>query len=189
MEKIEMVEKLQQKANVSLEEAKAVLERCDWDLLDAMILLEKEGKVRASASAARASSVREEPAYVEAAYTETGSKSGCKSDCCGDKAGNTDSGWKRFCAFMKKLLRKGMDNRFVVRRNGSVIVDLPVLVSVVLMIVFFWLTIILLVVGLFTRCEYSFEGADLGKENINNGFRKASDAAQTIADQFKSKEN
>ena len=181
MEKIEMVEKLQQKANISLEEAKAVLERCDWDLLDAMILLEKEGK---AAPAAHASSVREEPAYVEATYTESSKSDAGKDSSCSDK-----SGWKRFWAFVKKLLRKGMDNRFIVRRNGSTILDLPVLVSVILMIVFFWLTIILLVVGLFTHCEYSFEGADLGRENINNGLRKASDAAQNIAEQFKSKEN
>ena len=45
MTNFEMVEILRDKANVSYEEAKAALENSNWDLLDAMLLLEKEGKV------------------------------------------------------------------------------------------------------------------------------------------------
>ena len=45
MDHFEMVEKLRTKANVSYEEAKAALEASDWDILDALVLLESEGKV------------------------------------------------------------------------------------------------------------------------------------------------
>ena len=45
MEHLEKVEKLREKANVSYEEAKAALESCDWDILDALVKLESEGKV------------------------------------------------------------------------------------------------------------------------------------------------
>ena len=45
MTNYEMVELLRQKANVSYEEAKAALEAANWDLLDAIVLLEREGKV------------------------------------------------------------------------------------------------------------------------------------------------
>ena len=45
MDHFEMVEKLRTKANVSYEEAKAALEKTDWDVLDALVLLEGEGKV------------------------------------------------------------------------------------------------------------------------------------------------
>ena len=41
MTNYEMVELLRQKANVSYEEAKAALEASDWDLLDAIVLLER----------------------------------------------------------------------------------------------------------------------------------------------------
>ena len=44
MDKLEKVEKLRERANVSYEEAKAALEANDWDLLDAMVALEKSGK-------------------------------------------------------------------------------------------------------------------------------------------------
>lgn len=42
MDRFEMTDKLSQKANVSYEEAKAALEASNWDLLDAMILLENK---------------------------------------------------------------------------------------------------------------------------------------------------
>ena len=45
MEHIEMVEKLMEKANVSYAEAKQALENNNWDMLDALIELERQGKV------------------------------------------------------------------------------------------------------------------------------------------------
>ena len=50
MNHLEKVEKLRQRADVSYEEAKEALESCDWDILDALILLESQGKVKAPAS-------------------------------------------------------------------------------------------------------------------------------------------
>ena len=46
MDNFEKVEKLREKAGVSYEEAKTALEQCNYDLLDAMIYLEKQGKVQ-----------------------------------------------------------------------------------------------------------------------------------------------
>ena len=45
MEHIEMVEKLMSKANVSYAEAKQALENNNWDMLDALIDLERQGQV------------------------------------------------------------------------------------------------------------------------------------------------
>ena len=45
MDHLEMVEKLRAKANVSYEEARDALEACDWDLLDALLMLESEGRL------------------------------------------------------------------------------------------------------------------------------------------------
>ena len=47
MDKFEKVERLRANANVSYEEAAAALDACGGDLLDAMILLEKQGKAKA----------------------------------------------------------------------------------------------------------------------------------------------
>ena len=45
MEFLEKVEKLRAKANISYEEAKSILTETDGDLLEAMILLEKQGRI------------------------------------------------------------------------------------------------------------------------------------------------
>ena len=68
MTKLEMIDALRVKADVSYEEAKDVLELAGGDLLDAIILLEKQGKLRTGASAGteplqnEAEAVREEAA-------------------------------------------------------------------------------------------------------------------------------
>ena len=46
MDHFEMVEKLRQKTQVSYEDAKSALEACDWDLLDALVYLEQQGKLQ-----------------------------------------------------------------------------------------------------------------------------------------------
>ncbi|MBO5256257.1 MAG: UBA/TS-N domain protein, partial [Clostridia bacterium] len=45
MEHIEMVERLHEKANISYTDAKDALERSGWDMLEALVLLEREGKI------------------------------------------------------------------------------------------------------------------------------------------------
>ena len=49
MEQLEKVEKLRERANVTYEEAKEALEASNWDLLDAMVYLEKNGKTQGPA--------------------------------------------------------------------------------------------------------------------------------------------
>ena len=46
MDNYQKVEQLVNKAGCSFEEAKAALEGCGWDMLDAVISLEREGKVK-----------------------------------------------------------------------------------------------------------------------------------------------
>ncbi len=46
MEMIEKVERLRERANVTYEEARAALEMTGGDLLDAIVLLEKQGKLK-----------------------------------------------------------------------------------------------------------------------------------------------
>ena len=45
MDKLKLVDRLREKANISYEEAKIALENSNWDILEAMLYLEKHGKV------------------------------------------------------------------------------------------------------------------------------------------------
>ena len=98
MDHYEMVENLRTKANVTYEEAKAALEASDWDMLDALVLLESEGKVSGKASGT-AYTTQEQP-KVEA-----------------EKKANKglDSLW----AWVKKMFSLGNNNQFVINRKGS----------------------------------------------------------------------
>ena len=45
IEKEKLIEKLREKLNISFEEAKEALESCQWNILDAVVRLEQEGKI------------------------------------------------------------------------------------------------------------------------------------------------
>lgn len=45
MERNEMIEIIIEKANITREEAIEVLEKCNWDIIDSIIYLEKNGKI------------------------------------------------------------------------------------------------------------------------------------------------
>ena len=48
MERNEMIEELAKKVNVNRKEAEEVLEKCNWDLLDAVIYLERKSNEKDS---------------------------------------------------------------------------------------------------------------------------------------------
>ncbi len=166
MTNFEMVERLRAKANISYEEAKAALEEANWDLLDAMVVLEKQGKVGESRAAS---------------YTTR------------EEAGETmEKECHNFGRFMKKVGEKilfGINylvrNSFEISRKGKVIVTLPALVLVLCLFPWFWFTLILLAVGLFTGFKYAFRGPDLGTKPINDAMDKAADVAQNIKSEVK----
>lgn len=174
MEHYELVEKLTERANVTAEEAAAVLESCDWELLEAMIRLEREGKLYSNG--AHAGTKHDEVTFEDCAENEQTEKDG-------PAARRERRG--RLGALLKKLLRQGMENYLVVKREGKVLLELPVLIAGVLTLALFWLVVILLIIGLCTRCEFSLRGRELGTESINNGIHDVTDAAQDIVEQVR----
>ena len=64
MDQLEKVDKLRERANVSYEEAKEALEASNWDLLDAMVYLEKHGKAEPPEQETASSASQETPQYV-----------------------------------------------------------------------------------------------------------------------------
>ena len=69
MDIFEKVEKLVEKAGVSYEDAKAALDKADGDLLDAMILLEKEGKAKAPEQSSYSTKYDQQAQYVSVEET------------------------------------------------------------------------------------------------------------------------
>ena len=163
MTNYEMTEKLSEKMGVTMEEAKTALEACDWDMLDAALLLEKEHGGGNG------------PYTTRKSIEEDAPKKGHRGAISG------------IGSLLRKLVALGNRNRFEVRRKGedSLVLDMPVTVMVLLLLLAFWVCVPLLVIGLFAGFHYSFSGAELGREGINHAMDKAAEAADKVMDEIR----
>lgn len=170
MDDLEKVERLREKADVSYEEAKKALEECGGDLLDAMVYLEKQGKVKKPGRSSYTTQY-EEPKIEEAA--KTGKTSGGITDML-----------NRFLNWCGKLIQKGNETLFKVEKDGRNIIRIPVTVFVIVMILTFWILLGVMVVGLFFGCRYSFEGVKKVELDVNKAMDSAADTAEKIKKEF-----
>ena len=161
----EMAEKLSEKMGVSLEKATEALEACDWEMLDAALMLEKEiGQTGQQTWTSCDTSAEENNPGYEARERRRGVVEGLGG-------------------LLRDLFNLGNRNRFEVRRGDEVLLEVPVTVLVLLLIFAFWVCIPLLVIGLFAGCRYSFSGAELGRESVNNAMDKAAEAVERVKEE------
>lgn len=172
MDELEKVEKLREKANVSYEEAKQALVSCNWDMLDAMVYLEKLGKVHGPNTSSYNTNQQSNP-YVGEVVEETR-----KGNSFGDMLG-------KFFGWCGKIIKKGMDNDLVIQKNSDVPTRIPVIIFILLLFVAFWVVVPLLIIGLFFGFRYSFCGPDLKTNGVNDALNKASQKAAEFKDDFK----
>ncbi len=140
MEHKEMIEKLHSQAGVSREDAEDALRRSSWDMLDALTLLEKEGKI----------------APLTSSMTTTDSSS-AGYEKVAPSAQSSGGFWQRFSAKLKEIVLFSLNHSFIIRRRGNIILNLPVLVMVILVVCAFEVSLAALLVGLFLDCQYSVE--------------------------------
>ena len=165
MDNFEKVEKLREKANVTFEEAKAALEEANGDLLDAMILLEKQGK--ADAQRESYSTKESDTDLMVVDQPEKKEK----------KRGNA------FTDKIKALWHKSCENNFIVERDKDVIVNIPIWVFILILIFTWHVTLIVMVVALFFGCNYSFRGKD-DMKLANDVCEKVSEAADKVKEGY-----
>ena len=199
MDNYQKVEQLVNKAGCSYEEAKSALEACEWDMLDAVISLEREGKVKKETAELKA----EEPIEIipevsadnvpgnniqKIKYVNDDGKDGDQGS-----SGNSNSSKgsaKREHKLWQRIKSILFNNRMVIiKSNGKQIADLPIVIPVIALIAFFWATLIVAVIAMVCGCRFHFEGEDLGKININNSMDKATDYAEKVRNDLSGKAN
>ena len=157
-------------------------------MIDAIISLERDGKIKKESAAYTAKPAQEAEIVSEVTVDSTGSRSGNNGDTGNagksEKASKEKKGlWARFKSIMK-------DNRLVIiKSNGQQLADLPIWIPVLALICFFWATLILAVIAMVFGCRFHFEGADLGKININDTMDKATDYAEKVKNDLTKKRN
>lgn len=171
MATLEQVEKLRERANVTYDEAKAALEATGDNLLEALIYLEKQGKVAPPENGGFYSSRQEKASAQQDGGADGGNASR------GESFGQL---MRRLWNWLRKLLRAGNTNLFEVWQGGGVLLSVPVTILILLLICGFWVVIPLLLIGLFCGCKYRFRGRDIEKTAVNGVMESAARAADHI---------
>ena len=174
MTDFEKIEKLREHANVTFEEAKQALEAAQGDILDAMIWLEKHGKVKGPSESVHSTKYEDQPTYRSVSEKVKESTAKEKENSAGS----------RFKNGVKRVWRFFTGNYFVITKDGREIVVLPLLVVLAALIFLFFFTIITLVVLLFLGFHYSFRGRN-SMDSVNEVMDKASGAATEFADKVR----
>lgn len=171
MDQFEKVEKIREKTGVSYEDAKTALEVNNYDLLDAIVYLERQGKVRAPEANVYTTTSQgpsNEMAQAQAAYEQS-----CKKKTFGDHMDD-------FFRWVGKWIKKGCERNFIVERKGERVMRMPILVFLLLVIFAFWVMIPLLVIGMFCDFRYHFEGTEQVVQDINHACDKVSETCQSV---------
>ncbi|MCR5332022.1 MAG: DUF4342 domain-containing protein [Lachnospiraceae bacterium] len=166
MDMFEKVDKLRERADVSYEEAKDALERSNQDILDAMILLEREGKTRKEGNGFFSTGGNTD----SAAYDEKQAR----------KERIKENG-RTFGEKVKELFRKSTVNYLVIEHKGETLIKLPILAFILILLFAWYAAIIAVVVSLFCNCKYSFVGEDDLKA-ANDVCDKAGEIATQVRD-------
>jgi len=177
MTTLEQVEKLRTMANVSYDEAKTALDAVNGDLLEAIIYLEKQGKVNAPSGGG----------YYSSQKTSDPCNLGFKEDCwekhkhCHHHHGKTFiSVIKQIGTFCLDLIRWGNKNTFEVIKDEEIKASLPVTALTFLLIFAFWITIPMIIIGLFFGFRYRFQGPNFNGNTVNDAMNSAAEAAENL---------
>lgn len=162
MTEIEKIEKLIEKTGVTEEDARAALEQNDWDLLDAIISLEREGKISGSVAQHSTQSETAEP------EPETQAQSRFSKNA------------ETFRHQVRNILRIGNQNHFVIHHKENQVISMPVTILVILILCLNAWGLLALAAGLFFGLRYSIVGDELGKPAVNDAMDKAANAAENV---------
>lgn len=175
MEQYEKVERIAKQTGVTFEEAKHALEACNWDMLDATILLEKQNK-------GVKKQVFSTDYEAQPGYKNVAASSEINNGSAGNSCRSKDFGEK-----VKEFFKKSHINHLVIRHNDKVIVSIPLWAAALIAVCMFKLTIVLLVISLICGCKLTFEGPDKQKmESVNKAVNTAGQAMNGAAAAFKS---
>ena len=171
MDKLAMIDTLRERADISYEEAKEVLEQAGDDLLEAILLLEQQGKLKKDAGPEHSGASSEETSGSEADTEKTVPDE--KDGSCAGSLGKT----------LKSAFRFVLHTSFHIRRRGREIAAMPTWVLAVLMPPFWGFIVPSMLIALFFEFRYSFSGkADVNA--ANEWFEKAGSFAEGVENGF-----
>ena len=167
MDQLEKADRLRKRANVTYEEAAAALEASGGDLLDAMVLLEKQGKTAGPQNTVYSTSFQEQHEYIDVPKEVAQQK----------KAAPTLR--KIVSRAVHAVIRFVRGTSFRIERKGKELVNVPSWV-ILIVVAALWRAIVpIILVSLVFGFRYSFTGSvEEAAETANSFLEKASEYAE-----------
>ena len=206
MDHLEMVEVLRDRANVSYEEAKAVLEETNWELLDAMVAIEKARKTENPALRCSNPGIEVQEQIADAHETAPGTPAEglhIEEPKVEEKLTEEQSVNEKWAEQMEieekqpgrdrnHTFGKGIrrfygvccDNALSITHKGKTIFKLP-LIAALLILLFTWKFMLpAVIISLFFGVRYTFSGKDELQE-ANHFMDTAGSVAENIKEGFR----
>ena len=176
MDKLEKVERLRERADVSYEEAKAALDAAGDDLLEAMILLEKQGKAKAPEQSTYSTQYEEQAEYTNVQETVEKQQKESAASSFGHTIG-------RLLRTVFTTIRR---TSFEISRKESVLFTMPTWVAVIILFLSWRLALPAMVIALFFGFRYHLNGREDDTRKANDILNKAADLADEVEQEFNS---
>lgn len=172
MTRLEMVEKIREKTGVTYEEAREALEKANWDMLDAIVSLEKD-KPAAEPIA--------EPVFVQ---ENAGGAASVKKSVRRVNTGEIGSKIASALRWIGALIKKGENNHLEVSYKDDVVIEISLVSLILIFLLSWWLPAILIVVGLFTGYKFRVTASGAAGRIVNTVSEKASQKADEIVNKM-----
>jgi len=178
----EQIEKVCRFAPVTPEAARAALEQTDGSPLDAVLLLERQGKCPPTKGGAW--STRSGPPPEEPAAPPPGRKrSPLPVRVRRQEGSRTHITGEDVLEALKSLIRNCTRITIDVWRKDDLLVGIPLIICVLLFVVAYYVMIPLTIVGLVLGCRYHISGWDFGEQAINRTMDQVADAVTDFSSQ------
>ena len=178
MEKLKLVDKLKEKANISYKDAKDALENNNWDILDAIVYLENTGKIRKPTNSV----------FYTNEYKETYNDKNEVTNIYKNKNENKYKSRNNFEGIFESVC-KYIDTCnnifFEIIREKRTILRVPLTVVIVLLFFTFWIVIPLMIIGLFFDIEFYISSIKVNTEKVNKIFSEISRNVKRIKEELR----
>ena len=136
-----MTEKLVEKCGITYEEAGEVLKEADYDLLEAMIILERRGRLGNGVN-------KYSTGIMQNNYTSTRYESAADAESLGEFI---KIAWRKLCEFCRDLLKY----QVVISKNGREMINFPLILAIILVCCTAGVVFAAVVISLMSGCSYS----------------------------------
>lgn len=136
-----MAEKLVEKCGITYEEAGEVLKDADYDLLEAMIILERRGRLGNGVN-------KYSTGIMQNNYTSTRYESAADAESLGEFI---KIAWRKLCEFCRDLLKY----QVVISKNGREMINFPLILVIILVCCTAGVVFAAVVISLMSGCSYS----------------------------------